>query len=333
MAPPTQEEVLATLLGASGRLSARTASSAIPADQPVAWEPRGQAPARPVVAVLDSGIDSEEGVPRHPRLVDHVLVYDTGWCSPYDINDTDPPDADRDGILDSIAGHGTFIAGIVRRLAPDADIHVEGVLSSFGEGDDDDIAGGVRQMLDRVRPDIVNLSFSAFTDDDQPPPKMVEIIDDIVDSGAVVVASAGNDATHRPAWPAADPRVIAVAGLGSRGPARFTNRGSWVDACAPAVGVLSTFLEFDGPRDERSEMARLSEEVFGRDIDHFSGWAVWSGTSFAAPTVAAAIAAEMLRGGAESAEAADRVVGSGGLFRLPDLGTVVNGPRSRLPAD
>ena len=38
------------------------------------------------------------------------------------------------GLLDFEAGHGTFIAGIVRQICPDAEIHPAGVLSSFGEG-------------------------------------------------------------------------------------------------------------------------------------------------------------------------------------------------------
>jgi hypothetical protein len=56
----------------------------------------------------------------------------------------------------------------------------------------------------------------------------------------------------------------------------------------------------------------------------FKEWARWSGTSFAAPRVAAAIAREMMLCRVSAEEAAYRVVRSPGLFRMPDLGTVVN---------
>jgi hypothetical protein len=45
--------------------------------------------------------------------------------------------------------------------------------------------------------------------------------------------------------------------------------------------VYSTFVDWDGP----VEGEPLS------DIEHFRGWARWNGTSFAAPKVAARIAA------------------------------------------
>lgn len=56
----------------------------------------------------------------------------------------------------------------------------------------------------------------------------------------------------------------------------------------------------------------------------FEGWASWSGTSFAAPKVAAAIAREVVLSGTDPREAAHRVVGSHGLHRIPNLGAVVN---------
>ena len=59
---------------------------------------------------------------------------------------------------------------------------------------------------------------------------------------AIGVAAAGNLQSSRPYFPAALPGIIGVGGLDRGGPAWFTNRGSWVDACAPAVNVVSTFF-------------------------------------------------------------------------------------------
>jgi hypothetical protein len=61
-----------------------------------------------------------------------------------------------------------------------------------------------------------------------------------------------------------------------------------------------------------------------RQTADFFGWATWSGTSFAAPIVAGAIAREIGLYGLTAEQAADRVVFDERLFRLPGLGTVVN---------
>ena len=139
----------------------------------------------------------------------------------------------------------------------------------------------------------------------------------LIEDGTVVVAAAGNDGSCRPAWPAALPEVIGVAALDCSGPAAFTNHGPWVDACAPGVGIVSTFLDFDG-------VEAPIPALDGFDPDCFEGFASWSGTSFSAPIVCAAIAREMTRCGITAAQAADRLLRTPGLLRLPDLGVVVN---------
>ena len=100
---------------------------------------------------------------------------------------------------------------------------------------------------------------------------------------SLVVASAGNNASCRPYFPAALPNVVAVGGLDSGGRAAFSNFGPWVDACAPAVDVVSTFfIDYDDVIDAASGL-----------VNEYRGWATWSGTSFAAPKVAAVVAQEL----------------------------------------
>jgi hypothetical protein len=59
----------------------------------------------------------------------------------------------------------------------------------------------------------------------------------------------------------------------------WTNRGPWVDVCTQGVGLLSTYV-----------MGRFPTGP--GQAEDFTGhpWARWSGTSFAAPLVAAEIA-------------------------------------------
>jgi subtilisin family serine protease len=229
----------------------------------------------------------------------------------------DAPDPGKDGYLDPVAGHGTFIAGIMRRLAPGSRVAVDQVLDTFGVGDDFEIA----QHLDAIAasgplPHIVNLSFSGYTIDDAPPPAIAGAVASLQEAGVVVVASAGNSASCRLNWPAALSDVIAVGALGPQGAAPFSNFGPWVDACAPGVDIVSTFFE--------NCLSGVGAVPGDSDLDDFEGWARWSGTSFSAPIVVAALARHMMSHGVSAEDAVKAVLHDPGLFRFPGLGTVVN---------
>ena len=229
----------------------------------------------------------------------------------------DAPDPGHDGYLDPVAGHGTFIAGILRRLAPGSRVAVDQVLDTFGVGEDFEIA----LHLDAIAssgplPHLVNLSFSGYTIDDQPPAAIAGAVASLQDAGVVVVASAGNSASCRLNWPAALSDVIAVGALGSQGAAPFSNFGPWVDACAPGVDIISTFFE--------NCLSGGGAVPSDSDLDDFKGWARWSGTSFSAPIVVAALARHMMSHGASAKDAVKAVLHDPGLFRFPGLGTVVN---------
>jgi hypothetical protein len=77
------------------------------------------------------------------------------------------------------------------------------------------------------------------------------------------------------------------------------------------------FFQFDGDM----EMPRMPGSV---DPDEFEHWARWSGTSFAAPVVTAAVVRQMVLTGADAEQAVAEVVDAPALFRIPGLGTVVN---------
>ena len=133
--------------------------------------------------------------------------------------------------------------------------------------------------------------------------------------GIVVVASAGNDSTCRPSFPAAIPGVVSVGAIGPCGPAWFSNYGYWVRACAPGMDLVSSFFaSFNGGQPASG----------GRDIDHFQSWATWSGTSFSAPVVVGALVREMRVSTCSPTQAVERLIEAPWLGRIPGLGTVVN---------
>jgi subtilisin family serine protease len=98
------------------------------------------------------------------------------------------------------------------------------------------------------------------------------------------VAAAGNDNRSDPFFPAARCNVIGVGALDRQGrKACFSNCGSWVDAWALGVEVESSFV---GPDIHIPDGGGSGTEG-----------ARWSGTSFAAPRIAGALAAAMSPGG------------------------------------
>ncbi|HEY3609868.1 MAG TPA: S8 family serine peptidase, partial [Pseudonocardiaceae bacterium] len=78
-----------------------------------------------------------------------------------------------------------------------------------------------------------------------------------------------------------------VAAIGPDGTlAGFSNRGDWVDAVAPGVDVVSSYVR----------LLPAEEGVAPGTVTRVYGAARWSGTSFAAPRIAAELAGLRHRG-------------------------------------
>lgn len=230
------------------------------------------------VAVLDTGID-----PNHAAFAGRL-------ASGYDFVNMDNNPSEEGNADQHLAyGHGTHVAGLVALAAPDAKIMPIRVLDPDGVGN---IWVLAEALAFAVNPDgnlstddgaqVINLSLSTL----RPTNLLEEIITDITCAddddddgnddgdclafngrGAVVVAAAGNRALDIPEYPAAEAvnGVLAVtASSESDTLASFSNYGSWVHVTAPGERIISTI-----PGNQ---------------------YAVWSGTSMAAPLVAGAAA-------------------------------------------
>ncbi|SEQ11655.1 S8 family peptidase [Microlunatus flavus] len=276
---------------------------------------------RPVVAVLDTGTG------RHPWL--DAVVERAPRCGDLPIGLTDEAtDVERLGVLsgaltgslDIEAGHGTFIAGLVHQRCPDARILSVRVVQPDGVIDEYDLLLAlsmlwVRQSLalqerrteDLV--DVVSLSLGYYheqpTDADFDP-VMRTALRALARLGVAVVTSAGNDATSRPAYPAAFapwsplpdevPEEIPLVAVGATNPdgtvALFSNAGPWVRTWRPGAALVSTVpTSFDGGSAPSVELVAGGQVRATIDPDDFrSGFATWSGTSFAAPLLAGDVA-------------------------------------------
>src|SRR4051794_2730063 len=247
------------------------------------------------VATLDTGISNDLAA-AHPELFDRILS---------EGDDIDPLYSSGD-LLEHDAGHGTFVAGIIMQLAPWLRIDPEKVLDRAGLGDDATITLGMA----KANCTLVNASLGGYTHDDMPPVAFEAFLAKR-DPESVLVAAAGNNNQGRPFWPAAFKHVIAVGAVDNRNAtltkAPFSNFGDWVDCCAPGVEIRSTYVTGEW---------RLVETG---NLEPLKGWACWSGTSFAAPHVTAAIAARMNGTGLTPRQAAHAVLAEA-TQHVPDLG-------------
>lgn len=250
---------------------------------PAALPARGSAPFDGFgtkIAVLDTG------------MFKHQWLTNVQWAPGGD----DVWDVEGDGYGDNESGHGTFIAGLIKQVAPAASVYAVKVLDSHGVGDDLTVAQAMAQLPADVN--IVNLSLGGYTDRDTPPLAILQAMR-AANRTRVVVAAAGNDGKDRPFWPAAFPQVLGVGAVedftGAWTRASYSNHGKWVDAAARGTKLQSTFAY------EKTKVATTGVITRWDPTITFDGWASWDGTSFATPITAAMIARTMSREGIPSA--------------------------------
>jgi subtilisin family serine protease len=302
---------------------------------------------RPVVAVLDTGVRTHtwldvEADPAGGYLtaadgfvavdqalqdaikVDSELAFDAGDRPRHLIKHPWDTPVTADPLLGELVddlGHGTFIAGIVRQVAPDARVLAVRVTHSDGVIYEGDLICALSLLAERVAVaeegdlaamvDVVSLSLGYFSEsaaDIVYSSGLWQVIELLLGLGVTVVAAAGNYSTSRKFYPAAFTEapvpagqvpLISVGALNPNGStALFSDGGRWITAWASGAAVVSTFpTDING---SRSPQIALPDGREALDPDDYSGgFAVWSGTSFSAPLLAAHIARSLLAGAAD----------------------------------
>lgn len=149
------------------------------------------------IAVLDSGVELSHPVLRGLTLADDVAIVEQG----YEIAVV--PGDGRD-----VYGHGTAIAGIIRELAPEAQIGSFRVLGEHLRARTLIIREGARQALERGY-QILNCSFGCGREDQVLLYK--DWIDEAYNLGRHIIASCNNEDFLKREWPGHFPSVTTVS--------------------------------------------------------------------------------------------------------------------------
>jgi subtilisin family serine protease len=204
------------------------------------------------IALIDGGVCFD-----HPEFIAIPGALRSMW----DYVDNDSIAYDELG--GSVSGHGTFVAGVLKLMAPGAQISVYRALDTAGQGTGYNIASAILRSVDEGCK-VVNLSLGMTGYDDA----IDEALRYARDHNVMVIAAAGNDSTSELSmfpFPASRPYCLAVAALDSLNrKADFSNYGLRVDYCAPGTMIYAPYLN--------------------------SYYAWWNGTSFSAPFVTGLVA-------------------------------------------
>jgi hypothetical protein len=222
------------------------------------------------------------------------------------------------GTVGTHSGHGLFIAGLIRQACPGAEIVSPPIMGSDGVVPEHMLIRALDLVLKKQidQPgwaDALVLSLGYYNEtreDLDYTSGLKELLLALGRRGVAVFAAAGNDATDRESYPAAfaadaqfdELDVLPLTSVGAvypdGTPAEFTNHGEWVTSAALGVNVVSCApmgLNGSGLSTAQQGLASQGGAVQGRavqgrallDPDNFrSGFAAWSGTSFATPLLA-----------------------------------------------
>ena len=185
------------------------------------------------VAVLDTGVNL------HARFASRVRPDGVDFIGT-DLPTIDVPtgiDTNGNGRMDDLAGHGTFIAGLISHVAPGCRILPIRVLDSDGMGSTYSTVCGIYYALS-LGAQVINVSLGGLVDS----PLYHDAIAAATAAGAIVVSAAGNEGSSVPQYPAAIPGAVGVASLSLDNTLPpWSCYGSHVMFAAPGTDIVSTF--------------------------------------------------------------------------------------------
>lgn len=259
------------------------------------------------IGIMDTGVDVG-----HPDLASKI------WTNPAETPGNGIDD-DLDGHIDDVNGwdfgdqdadpsptpmfepsigidqgwHGTFVAGLAAG-ATNNGVGIAGVAwdckivpLKVSDVNGDILLSAMVEAFDyAIAHQVSVLNMSLGTSDTTARAFFQPLVNEAIGAGVVLVASAGNDGTDTPSFPAACDSVLAVAATNaSNQRASFSNWGWYVNIAAPGEAVWSC-ISRNYEYDETSLL--FFEVLWGHD--GVEPYMTNDGTSFSAPIVAGAAA-------------------------------------------
>lgn len=286
-----------------------------PATEPAVVPSRSGSPVPPVSDGICCGTHGWDGDGVMVGVVDGGLFEDapTRWPWMAGVDGDEDPIVNK--IIEPYAGHGTFVAGCVRCVAPHAAVHVQRAKQHAGFVFEDEIVPQLVEVMDRG-PDVIVCEFAGTTRLHLPMLTFSAFYDEYLRQvNVVVVAPAGNDTSRLPFYPAAYSWAVGVGALSANGTSRadFSNYGGWVDVYAPGTDLVNAFGIGD----------YLTIHEHPQQTRSFVGLCSWSGTSFSAPLVAGMIAARMSGTGENAPQATEALLRFARSQAVPGVGPVL----------
>ncbi|NJN52825.1 MAG: S8 family serine peptidase [Gammaproteobacteria bacterium] len=265
---------------------------------PLAWDITLGSP-DVIVAVVDTGI-----LPNHPDLIGQLVpgydfISDPSVARDGNGIDADPTDTGNPSGITASTFHGSHVAGTIAARS-DNNEGVAGVawnvklmpLRALGQesGTNFDVmqalrfAAGLSNNSGSVpaqRADVINMSLGS------PGASAAEqsLLDQIRQLGIIVVASAGNEASSAPSYPAAYNGVVSVAATTiNKVRASYSSFGATIDVAAPG-GFVGSDFNGDGLADGVLSTV-ADDEAFTLNYNYRT----LMGTSMAAPHIAGVVA-------------------------------------------
>lgn len=253
-----------------------------------AWDLQPGDPGR-TVAVLDTGVRFD-----HPDLAPRLIAGYDFVGDTWNAGDGDGWDPDATDPFVTVGTHGSHVTGTIAAAHGNGVGTVGGtlqgsvlpvrVLGVLG-GTDFDIAQGILYaarlpnasgQLPLARAEVINMSLGG--------PNYSAILADAVaaaiEAGVVVVAAAGNANSDKPMYPAAYPGVVTVSATD------MVDERAWYSSFGPHVNLAAPGgdpkKDKDGDGEKDGVLSTVFDPVLGPK------WGRKSGTSMAAPHVAAA---------------------------------------------
>lgn len=234
-----------------------------------------------LVAVLDTGIDAT-----HPLLQSRIAPggYNFIANSTNTLDVGDGLDNDGDNAVDEMTGHGTYVAGLIALVAPQAKLLPVTVLNSDGIGDTWLFVKGLYFAIDRGA-EVINISLTTTYDSQA----FEEAALEAKNLGIAIAAAVGNFNNNTiPEYPGLIKRedgqfmVFGVAACDDQNvKADFSNFSNVPDRHEVFITAPGSTAEIGGSPDvARAIISTLPGGQFG----------AWEGTSMSTPLVAGTLA-------------------------------------------